>query len=417
VADLTGDFGQLTNGLASFTIPAMRAGQFTDSYLPILNGVSTFIHLFKRTLEKFGHEPAVFTFGYTGRADPEPNVVRSPGVPLGKSGYYAGLTYSRRAWSIARTMDVLHTHHPFVSGSLAARLSRELNKPLVFTNHTRYDFYAAHYLPFLPRRAAHALLGAWMRRFARRCDLIIAVSASAHAMLEALGVDAPIEIIPNGVDLERFAQAQPAARCDLGLPPDACVLMYVGRLGPEKNLPGLLDAFARALAEAPQAFLALVGDGPQSAGLREQAARLGLADRVRFVGMRPNEDIPSLLGAADVFITASITEGHPMTIIEALAAGRPVLAFDVPGIRETVIDGENGLLAPIEPAALGARMARLAGDAGLRARLSDGARRSAAQYSMDITTRRILEHYTRLIQERSKAPPGLRARFTAPPGH
>ena len=382
----------------------MRAGQFTDSYLPILNGVSTFIRIFKRTLETLGHEPHVFTFGYIDRVDPEPNVIRSPGLPLGHTGYTVGPTYSRRAWSIAHSMDILHAHHPFVGGPLASRISRRLNKPLVFTNHTRYDLYARYYAPFLPERAARGLLGAWMRRFARRCDLIIAVSAAARTMLTSFGVDAPIEIIPNGIDLEPFAQAASAARPDLGLPPNAVVLMYVGRLGPEKNLLTLLDAFWHALHEASRAILVFVGGGPQAASVRERVSRLNLADNVRFLGIHPNEEIPSLLGAANAFVTASITESHPITIIEALAAGRPVLAFDVPGICETVVDGENGLLAPIDPAALGACMARLAADAELRARLSDGARRSAAQYSMDITTRRIVEHYERLIKERNEPP-------------
>lgn len=379
----------------------MRAGQFTDAYLPIVNGVSTFIQLFKRTLETFGHEPYVFTFGYTDRRDPEPRIVRSAGWPLGQTGYHAGLAYSRRAWSIAETMDVLHTHHPFLSGSLAARLSRRQNKPLIFTNHSRYDLYAGAYLPFLPERVVRPLLGAWMRRFARRCDLIVAVSTAARSMLESLGVSAPIEIIPNGIDLAQFAQRTPAAKSDLGLPPDTCVLMYVGRLGAEKNLVMLLDAFAHVVRRVPNVILAVVGDGPQAAALRAKTRDLNLTDRVCFLGARPNADIPALLGAADAFVTASITESHPMTLIEALAAGRPALGFDVPGIRETVIDSENGLLAPTDPEALGARMVRIATDAELRARLSDGAHRSAQHYRIETTTRRIVEHYERLIRERN----------------
>jgi glycosyltransferase involved in cell wall biosynthesis len=379
----------------------MRTGQFTDSYLPIVNGVSIFIRVFKQTLEKHGHEPYVFTFGHTGYDDREPNIIRSLGVPLGNSGYHVGPTYSRRAWSIARSMSVLHAHHPFVGGALAARLSRELNKPLVFTNHTRYDYYAHHYFRILPRRTALGLLGAWMRRFTRRCDLVIAVSPSAQNLLESLGVEAPMEIIPNGIDLERFERARPLAKSDLGLPPDAIVLMYVGRLGPEKNLSALLESFAGARRRAPRAVLALVGDGPKAASVKKLVGELDLTDSVRLLGMRSNDDIPSLLGASDAFVTASFTEGHPMTIIEALAAHRPVLAFDVPGIRETVIDGENGLLAQIDAHALGENMARIACDADLRARLSDGARRTATQYSMDITARRIVGHYERLIRERA----------------
>lgn len=382
----------------------MRTGQFTDSYLPIVNGVSTFIQLFTHTLGKLGHEPYIFTFGHRRHADREPNVIRSAGVPLGTTGYHAALTHSRRAWAIAETMDVIHTHHPFLSGALTARLSRRQNKPLIFTSHSRYDYYARYYLPFLPRRAAIGLASAWMRRFARYCDLIIAVSEAAESMLKSFGVAAPIEIIYNGSDLDRFNRVAPAARTELGLPPDAFVFMYIGRLGPEKNLPALLCAFAQAQRRAPQAQLAIVGGGPQSKACIERVHELGIADHVRFLGMRPPETIPALLGAADAFVTASVTEGHPMTIIEALAAGRPVLGFDVPGIHETVIAGENGLLALPDPKALGECIAHLVEQPALCARLSDGARRSAQQYSIETTTRRIVGHYERLLREKRGAP-------------
>ncbi len=384
----------------------MRTGQFTDSYLPIVNGVSIFVQVFKQTLERLGHEPYVFTFGHTQYDDRESNVIRSPGLPLGSSGYHVGPRYSPHARALSRSMDVLHAHHPFVGGMLAARLSRQLNKPLIFTNHTRYDYYAHHYLRILPRRTALGLLGAWMRRFTRRCDLVIAVSRSAQSMLESLGVDTPIEIIPNGIDLHRFERATPLPKSDLELPPDAIVLMYVGRLGPEKNLNTLLESFAQARHSAPRMVLALVGDGPQAASVKKMISELNLDDSVRLLGMRSNDDIPSLLGASDAFVTASVTEGHPMTIIEALAAHRPVLAFDVPGIRETVVDGKNGLLAQIDARALAENMARIASDADLRARLSEGARHTATQYSMDITTRRIVAHYERLIRERNPRPIG-----------
>lgn len=380
----------------------MRAGQFTDSYLPIVNGVSTFIHLFKQSLEKLEVEPCLFTFGHTRYADREPNVVRSPGWPLGKTGYHFALNHSRRAQALAETMDVLHTHHPFLSGALAARISRRQNKPLIFTNHTRYDHYSRYYLPFLPRRVALSLLGAWMRRFARACDLIIAVSAAAEAMLKSLHVCAPIAVIPNGIDLDRFARVQPMQRSDLALPPDGFLFMYVGRLGPEKNLERLLEAFGQARFAAPHITLAIVGDGPQASALRKRTQESGLSGSVRFVGARSIETIPSLLGAADAFVTASVTESHPMTVIEALAAGRPVLGFDVPGIRETVSDGVDGLLAQSDPQALGERMAQVALDRALCARLSAGARRSARQYDIGATTRRIVAHYERLIRERKR---------------
>jgi glycosyltransferase involved in cell wall biosynthesis len=311
-------------------------------------------------------------------------------------------------------MDVLHAHHPLLAGRLAARAGRRGGQPVVFTSHTRYDLYAPYYLPFLPPRTAAALMGAALRRAARGFDLIIAVSAAAEAMLRALRVTAPIEVIPNGIALEPFVRAgqdgagSAEGRRALGLPAESFVAIYVGRLGLEKNLPALLEAFACARRHAPGMTLALVGGGPLEAELRQQARRLGMAQAVRFLGQHPNEAIPGLVAGADAFVTASTTEGHPITVIEALAAGLPVAALDVPGIRETVKSGENGLLAPASEApdanaaALGAALARLAREPALRHRLRAGAQASARQYSIEATTRQILGRYQDLLRERGR---------------
>jgi glycosyltransferase involved in cell wall biosynthesis len=393
----------------------VRLGQLTDCYLPVLNGVTSFVRLFKRTLSEAGAEPFIFTSGHLRHPDDEPNVIRSPGVPLGSTGYFAYLSYAPRAWALVNTMDVLHAHHPFMAAPLAARVSRRGRQPVVFTNHTRYDLYARYYLPFLPARTAAASMGAWLRHVARDFDLIIAVSAAVESMLAAMRVTAPVEVIPNGIELEPFAraaQAGPAqaARAALGLPPSAFVALYVGRLGPEKNLQLLLKAFQVAHRQAPETVLAVVGGGPLEADLRRHAGRLGLGSAVRFLGRRPNDLIPSVMASADAFVTASVTEGHPITVIEALAAGLPVVALDVPGIRETVHNGENGLLAPAGPsaaasaAALGAALVELVTAPDLRRGLSVGAQASAQQYSIQATTRRILERYGDLLRERRKRP-------------
>src|SRR5215207_3117777 len=99
----------------------MRVGQLTDCYLPVLNGVTTFVRLFKRSLEAHDVETHVFTTGHTRYPDAEPNVTRSPGLPLGRTGYYAALRYPARVWQQAQRMDLFHAHHPFLALSFAAR--------------------------------------------------------------------------------------------------------------------------------------------------------------------------------------------------------------------------------------------------------------------------------------------------------
>lgn len=379
----------------------MRLGHLTDCYLPVLNGVTSFVRAAKRSFEQAGVETYVFTSGHTAYPDAEAHVLRAPGLPLGGTGYYAYAGYPPAMLAQARQMDVLHVHHPFLAARVGAAVRRRSGQPLIFTAHTRYDLYARYYAPFLPARLASGLMAAWLRRITRQFDLVVAVSTADETMLRAQGVTAPVEVISNGIELDRFSAAAPADREALGLPRAAGLALYVGRLGPEKNLPVLIEAFAHAIRNAPAAAaplaLALVGSGPLEAQLRRQVARLGLAGQVHFLGRRPNEAIPGLVAAADMFVTASESEGHPITVIESLAAGLPVVAYAVPGIHETIQDGVNGLLAAPGAAALGAALARLAASPDLRQSLSAGARASAAQYSIHTTTRRLLERYNDLL--------------------
>src|SRR5512143_680358 len=125
----------------------MRIGMMADVYKAHVSGVTHYVELNKRYLEKAGHEVYVFTFGDPQSQDPEPRVVHSPGLPLLDTGYHVSFTYSRPAKKLLQSMDLVHVQHPFVSGRLALHYCQPLYIPIVFTNHTRYDLYARAYLP------------------------------------------------------------------------------------------------------------------------------------------------------------------------------------------------------------------------------------------------------------------------------
>ena len=128
----------------------MRIGMLADAYKPYISGVTNVIDLTKRYLESVGQDVYVFTFGDEDYEDDEPNVIRSPGLPLKVSGFYFNVRYSREASRLLHTMDVVHVHHPFLSGRLARWHCKPRGIPIVFTNHTRYDLYTQAYLPMLP---------------------------------------------------------------------------------------------------------------------------------------------------------------------------------------------------------------------------------------------------------------------------
>ena len=151
----------------------MRIGMMTDVYKPHVSGITNYISLNKEYLEKAGHEVFIFTFGDLDYADDEERVVRSPGLPLTDTGYYLSFRYSRRAKALLQTMDLVHVHHPFLSGRLALNYCRPLRIPIVFTNHTRYDLYAQAYLPLLPEELSDTFLQSYMPTFCQAVDLVI----------------------------------------------------------------------------------------------------------------------------------------------------------------------------------------------------------------------------------------------------
>jgi len=330
----------------------MRIGMMTDVYKPHISGITNYIALNKRYLEQAGHEVFVFTFGDLEHEDDEPNIVRSPGLPLVDTGYYLSFRYSRQAKLLLQTMDLVHVHHPFLSGRLALRYCRPLRIPIVFTNHTRYDLYAQAYLPLLPEEISATFLQAYMPPFYDAVDLVISPSAGMADVLRQLGVTCHIEVVPNGVELQRFHQtSEPAQRTKIGFKPEDILLVYAGRLGPEKNLGFLVRAFS-GLAEAIEnAHLILVGGGPEEEALKRQSAETGVSSRIHFVGMLDYEHLPSYLAMCDAFVTASVTEVHPLSVIEAMATGLPVLGIQSVGVGDTVEDGITGFLASENQAA------------------------------------------------------------------
>jgi glycosyltransferase involved in cell wall biosynthesis len=375
----------------------MRIGLLMDVYKPHISGITNVVCQHKKALEDQGHKVFVFTLGNLDYEDKEPRIIRSPAIPLSDTGYYLNFSFSGAARNKCKTMDVLHTHHPFITGRIAVRYGKRYGIPVVYTNHTRYDLYAQHYLPLLPDALAQTFLEAYLPSFTSQCDLVIAPSKGLHDVLRGYGVTSHIEIVPNGIDLEPFRNPRTRhTRTELGLPESAKVMIYIGRIAPEKNLAFLLRAFAIVSQELPETYLLLVGDGPEMDNLRDQAQKSGTGEKVTFTGCVEYEDVPGYLGLADAFVTASVTEVHPLSVIEAMAVGLPVLGIESPGVGDTVVDGVNGFLSRHDLAKFSLKMYRLMSENDLRAQLAKRALEDSEQYSILSTSKRILRFYEEL---------------------
>jgi glycosyltransferase involved in cell wall biosynthesis len=376
----------------------MRIGLFADMYTPHISGVTNHVALYKRHFERRGHEVLVFTFGDTDFADAEMGVIRSPGLAWGRTGWKLATGFSAQARRLAETLDIAHVHHPFESGRLLAPLARRCDIPVVFTNHTRYDLYSDAYARLVPQAARYGYLRRSLRDFAGRCGLVVAPSASIAEWLAEFAHVPDAEVIPNGIDVAAFARpTRPVTREELGFSADDVVFCYAGRLGPEKSTAFLAEEFARTCTDAPNARLLVIGDGPARAAAEAALAAAGVSERARFLGMVPYDRVPDFEAAADAFVTASTSEVHPLVVLEAMAAGLPVVAISSPGISDTVANGESGLLArDATIGALAERMGALATDVRLRARLSAGARAAADAYSLPNTADVLLRRYEEL---------------------
>jgi glycosyltransferase involved in cell wall biosynthesis len=381
----------------------MKIGMLTEMYKPVINGVTNSVALCKREMEAAGHQVTIFTLGHQDYVDDEPRVIRSPAIPLSDSGYHLGLVYSRQAREKLPEMDILHAHHPFISGRMAIRYGRQFNLPIVFTNHTRYDLYAQAYLPLLPPTLTAMASESYMAAFTTLCDLVVAPSEGLKQVALGWGVKGKVVVVPNGVDLDRlYSPSKQIPRAQLNIPDEASVLIYCGRLGPEKNLDFLLQAFKGAVSAVPEAFLLLIGGGSEEEALREKAAEI---HRVRFAGPVDYDDVPAYLAIGDIFVTASVTEVHPLSVIEALAVGLPVLGIRSPGISDTVRDGVDGHLTDHELAAFTAMMVRTLLEPARWQSMAVQARERSKVYDARTTANTLLSHYEQLIIQVRARPP------------
>jgi glycosyltransferase involved in cell wall biosynthesis len=313
----------------------------------------------------------------------------------------------RAAWGLAGHLrrgkiEVVHAHQysPFFYAALARLLSFHRFR-IVFTEHGRH--FPDLVSPL--RRTANRL---FLKQLA---DAVSAVSSfSAASLAEKEGFTAQtIEVIENGVDLQRFnGDCETASgACErpgepgpsLALLADSPVRRFavcVARFHPVKDHVTLLRAFAIVAGQKPDVDLLLVGDGPLGGDLENLAQELGIQDRVQFLGWRP--DVPGILRAAQVFVLTSLSEAAPLTVLEAMAAGLPVVVTDVGGIPEMVRNGVDGYLVPRgDPPAIASAILRLLEHPHSAAAMGlAGADRVREQYSLDRTVQRYFALYARL---------------------
>lgn len=267
---------------------------------------------------------------------------------------------------------------------------------MVVTVHTQYEQYVHYWTPW--HDPGRWIVRQIIREFCNGCSHVTTVAAGMESLLREYGVTVPVDVIPNDVDLGEFLAADGAGvREALGIGPDEIFLLSVSRLAAEKNLMFMMESVADILREEPPTRLVLVGDGPLRPDLERRARELGLGDRVVFTGRLAHDTLPDTYAAADLFLITSVTEVNPLTIGESLAAGTPVAAVDSFSAREGMVDGHDGIIAPMDSDAYRHAVRMLIQDAPLRARMSGSARETALLRGAGTAAERTQALYRRLI--------------------
>jgi glycosyltransferase involved in cell wall biosynthesis len=348
--------------------------------------------LVAETIRRLGAriEPIVFCLDSIGALGEQ---LKAEGVPVVAYNRRAGLDLSV-SWRMAkdlrsRGIQVVHAHQytPFFYGSLAARLVNP-RPQIIFTEHGR------HYpdVTSLRRRLANKLI---FDRLADRVNAVCEFSARSLADKDGFRPDR-IEVIPNGIDPGRYGAVSDVAteRIRLGLEPHRKYIACVARFHPVKDHETLLRAFAIVAAMREDVDLLLVGDGLLRPILQQRVHHLGLTGRVRFLGVR--HDVAQLLRVVDIFTLTSVSEAASITLLEAMAAGRPVVVTAVGGNPELVRDGVDGMLAPRGDAeAIASAFCKILENDGFARRLGlSGAERVQAGFLLDQTVNRYYQLYS-----------------------
>ncbi|MCZ2127934.1 MAG: glycosyltransferase [Anaerolineales bacterium] len=334
-------------------VGSLRIGLFTDTYAPQVNGVSVSLQMISEGLKKRGHQVTIFAPKFPGYKDNQPNIVRLPSLKYLNNPpiYVAVLGTPRSTWKLTRDhFDVLHAHSPASVGLLAYLTASTKRLPLIYTYHTSITDYT-HYIKFVGNTNLFKHAAAWFSKASTNLgDQIIVPSPKFYRLLVKQKVKQPISVIPNGIDLSMFKTARNprALRKRLDLPDDAPILLFVGRIDPEKRLDFIVETFDLVAERVPNAHLVFVGDGGARKHVEEKANAIRANERVHFLGMINRADLPDILHDADVFLSASTTEVHPISVIEAVASGLPFVAVQDEAFEGMLEDGQNGYALPLD---------------------------------------------------------------------
>lgn len=383
----------------------MNILMMTNTYFPIVGGLEQSIFSFSEEFKKLGHDVLIVTPTFDGMPTEEPGLIRIPAVQkFGGTIFSVNFPVSGLLTRLMKEFepDMVHSHCPFFMGDFALRLSRQHAIPLVFTYHTMFEQYV-HYWP-VQNEGVKRFIVKLASGYANLVDEVIAPSESVQDILLKRGVKTPMEVVPTGVDLERFSKGKGDAFRKLNqIPSDALVIGHTGRLSPEKNLEFLTNCLVDILRRDPRVHALIVGLGPSEKMIKNTFEQAGLGKRLHLTGTLHYQQLVDAYFAMDVFAFSSLSETQGIVLIEAMAAGVPVVALDAPGAREVVEDHYNGRLLQDmhQKSFVDAILWVLCCSPEELKKIKQAARSTAGKYPINSDAKRMLEIYEKMRSKKS----------------
>ncbi len=414
----------------------------TDIYYPMINGVAVFSRNLAAGLKKRGHKVMVLApsidgkfkvekdeeYGFTvirlksrkihvypDQINKVPEAKDILGVKLPKVYYKNGLNVSLNCYrTIKRVLDdfqpdIIHNQTPGPVALAVFRYAKKNDIPLVSTDHAYPDNLTQQLkLPRAAKKPINAMMNKYFVSFLKRSEYATMPTEQAVADLipqKRKPFKVPVEALSNGIDLSRFAKgkANPEIYEEYNIPKTKPIVLYVGRVDPEKSLDILMSAFIKAHEKVPDAHLVVVGDGTARPKLEAQIEKAGLSDHAHFLGRVIGDNLPQLYRTGTVFAITSKTETQSIVLMEAMASGLPCVAVDAGAIHELVKTNKNGYLCEADDVnAVANGLVKILNDKDRRAKMSDESVKRAAKHDISHTLTRMEEIYQQVLDNRER---------------
>ncbi|NLJ70846.1 MAG: glycosyltransferase family 4 protein [Clostridiaceae bacterium] len=329
----------------------MRIGLFSDTYYPEISGVATSVYELRNSLIEAGQEVFVFTVS-NPEVDPidsfKNNTYRIPSMPfVTLKERRIGIPVLKNYIKIIKkfNLDLIHTHTEFSLGSLGKRAAKKIGIPHIHTYHTLYENYI-HYLKIPENDFTYSLVGKFIKKFTKNCDLIIVPTEKVIDSIRKYKIEKTLKVIPTGLDLDKFRDVDwkrvEEIRSRYGIQSDDTVLISICRISQEKKLDQIIRFFRELSKTTSKIKLLIVGDGPAKTDLEELSEEFDLNDKVIFTGYVDWDRVQDYYAAGDIFVSASQSETQGLTYAEALSTGIPILVRQDACLKDVLYHKENG---------------------------------------------------------------------------